>query len=517
MITVMRKHHKILMIIITVLVCISFSWYWNKVDLGQMGEATVGKLYDRNVSQTEFQRNARLLRLGSQLGMRDLITELTAGAQTETDAFENFSWNLMVLRHEAEQMGIQPNTTEIAAAVKALPAFHGENGFDISRYTDFADHALAPMGFSEAQVEELAADQIILERVKEVLGAGVNVPEAEMRNSFEQAYAKMEVSVVRFRSEDFAKDVQVEDAEIAKYYDTQKAQLKTDEKRQVKFVQFGLTDEQKKLTGKQRIDVLQKLADKANDFTDALQVKGANFDQVVAKFQLTAKETGEFSQAKPDPQLAAAPQLAPAAFALTKEARDSAAIQTPDGFDVMHLLKVEPSRPLTLEEARPKIVEALKKQKVQQLVALKGGDVAGKLREELKSGKSLTEAAAQAGVQVEKIPAFALLNSLPGATPAPTPDPRKEAPDMASIRQAASELNPGGVSEYLTTPTGGLVVVLEKRETLDPDKFEKSRAVLESRALQNKSQTVFYEWLRERRREAGIMETKETKAQPAPS
>ena len=514
MITVMRKHHKVLMIFITVLVCISFSWYWNKTDFAQLGNGTVGKIYDRNVSQVEFQRNARLLRLGSQLGMRDLITELTAGAKTEAEAFENFSWNLMVLRHEAEQMGIQPGTTEIADGVKALPAFHGENGFDISRYTNFADHALAPMGFSEAQVEELAADQIILERVKKVLSAGVNVPEAEMRTSFEQAYAKMDVSVVRFRSEDFAKDAQVDEAEIAKYYEAQKAQLKSDEKRKVKFVQFGLTDEQKKLTGKQRIDVLQKLADKANDFTEALQAKGADFDQAVAKFQLTPKETGDFAKASPDPQLASAPPLVPAAFALTKEAPNSDAIQTPDGFDVVHLLKVEPSRPLTLDEARPKIVEALKKQKVQQMVALKGGEVARKLRDELKSGKPVTDAAAQAGVQLEKIPAFALVDTLPGATPAPTPDPKNEKPDMPSIKQAASDLSAGGVSDYLSTPTGGLIVVLEKRETLDPAKYEKSRATIESRALQNRSQVVFYEWLRERRRAAGV---EETKPQTAPS
>ena len=56
------------------------------------------------------------------------------------------------------------------------------------------------MGFSEAQIEELAADQIVLERVKKILSAGVNVPEAEMRRNYEQAYAKMDVSVVRFRS-----------------------------------------------------------------------------------------------------------------------------------------------------------------------------------------------------------------------------------------------------------------------------------------------------------------------------
>jgi len=81
MITVMRKHHKILMIVITALVCISFSWYWNKTDFGQLNNGAVGRIYDHNVTQVEFQRNARLLRLASQLGMRNLVRELTTGAQ----------------------------------------------------------------------------------------------------------------------------------------------------------------------------------------------------------------------------------------------------------------------------------------------------------------------------------------------------------------------------------------------------------------------------------------------------
>ena len=213
-------------------------------------------------------------------------------------------------------------------------AFQGKDGFDLPRYTQFADNALAPMGFSEAQIEELVADQIALEKLKKILSAGVSVPESEMKRDYEQAYAKMDVSVVRFRSEDFDKDAQVSDDQIAKYFESQKAQLQTEEKRKIKFVQFGLTDEQKKLTGKQRIDVLQKLADQANEFTEALQAKDADFDQVVTKFHLTAKETGEFTQAAPDPQLAGERQLVPAAFALTKDAPNTDAIQTSDGFDL---------------------------------------------------------------------------------------------------------------------------------------------------------------------------------------
>ncbi len=515
MITVMRKHHKVLMIIITALVCISFSWYWNKTDFAQMNNGTVGKIYDRTVSQVEYQRNARLLRLASQLGMRELVQQLTLGAQTENDYYENFSWNLMVLRHEAEKLGIEPTTAEIAAAVKTLPAFKGENGFDLAAYSKFADHVLGSMGFSEAQIEELAADQIRLERVQKLLSAGINIPEAEMRTQFEQAYAKMEVSVVHFKTDDFEKDAQVSDDEISKYYEKQKGQLKSEEKRKVKFVQFGLSDEQKKLKGKERIDVLQKLADKANDFTDALQAKGADFDQVVAKFQLTPKETGEFTQSTPDPLLAGTPALVQSAFGLTKESPNGDAVQTPDGFTIEHLVKIEPSHPLTLEEARPKIVEILKKEKGRQLAAAKANEVAQKFREELKNGKSVEEIASQAGVKAEKLPPFSLIDTPPDATPAPEPTPPKdEAPDMQVIKMTATKLEPGNVSDYVSTEKDGLIVVLDKRETLGPAAFEKSRSLLEDRAMTNKGQVVFYEWLRDRRHAAGIADKK---AQPAPA
>ena len=510
MITVMRKHHKTLMIIITVLVCISFSWYWNanQTDFGGLGNNAVGKIYNRSVSQVDMQRNIRLLRLGSQLGMRDLLLELTAGAQTESEAFEKFSWNLMVLRHEAEQLGIKPSTSEIAAAIKTLPAFQGEGGFDANRYTMFVDQALAPMGFTEAQLEELAADQIMLERIKKILSAGINIPEAELRSNYEQAYAKMEVSVVRFRSDDFAQGITVSDEEVAKYYEEQKAELKSAEKRKIKLVEFGLTEDQKKLSGKERINVLQKLADLANDFTEALQAKGTDFDQAVAKFQLAAKESGQFSKESPDPLLAEKPTLVAATFALTTEAPNSDAIQTKDGFDIVHLLEIAPSHPLTLEEARPQIVEALKKRNAQKALATKASETAGKVRDELKSGKALAEAATAAGTQAEKLPAFALADAPPGATPGPTPEAAKEDPDMPSIKRTASDLKPGEVSDFVSTPNGGLVVILEKREKLGPEQFEKARASLEERAMENQSQIVFYEWLRQRRREAGVPEAK---------
>ena len=250
------------------------------------------------------------------------------------------------------------------------------------------------------------------------------------------------------------------------------------------------------------------MADKANDFTDAIQVKGADFDQVAAKFGATPTTTTEFTKVKPDPSLGSAAQLVEAAFALTNEAPNSDAVQTPEGFTILHLLKVEGSRPLTAEEAKSKILEQMKKQGAQQRLAAKGSEVARKLREELQSGKTVDQAASNAGVKVEKVPPFALLDTLPGEKPAPSPEPKKEIADEQSIRQAASGLKEGEVSEYLPTPTGGLLVILEKREQPAPGQYEKARPTLEENALTNKVMVVFYEWLRERRHVAGVEDAK---------
>ena len=54
---------------------------------------------------------------------------------------------------------------------------------------------------------------------------------------------------------------------------------------------------------------------------------------------------------------------------------------------------------------------------------------------------------------------------------------------MQYIKQTASGLSPGDVSDYVNTPEGGLLVVLEKREELDAAQFEKARTFLEEREL----------------------------------
>ncbi len=505
MMTLLRKHRNWLMTVIAIL-ALPFCLYFVKTDPSAVKNDKFARIYGRDVSVVEGQRGARLCNLARDLGMQNLVRSLAAGANSENELYSQFTLNLMVLRHEAVHLGVQPTTAEVTDFVRTLRPFRSASGFDPKKFDEFTQTALPAMGFTEAQIEELATDELSLRRIKELVATGISVPDAQSKAEYQQLYGRLGVSVVRLHAADFGKDVKVTDEDIQKYYEAHKAELKTEEKRKVEFVSLSLSEEQKKLTGKERIDVLQKLADRANDLTQALLEKGAEFHQVAAKFQLPVTPTGEFTSAAPDPKLKADPQLTTAAFQLTSPEPNSDALQAPDGFYVLHLDGVVEARPLSMDEAKPKIVEAVKSTRAREMLATKGAQVAHDVRELLVSGAPLAFALEKANVKAEKLEPFSLSEDM---DPEEAPKaPKKRAPDFVAVRNAVATLQAGDVSEFMPWEDGGVVAILEKRELPDETKFAQKRAAFDQKILSNKREIVFYEWLRERQMEAGIIAAK---------
>jgi hypothetical protein len=266
-------------------------------------------------------------------------------------------------------------------------------------------------------------------------------------------------------------------------------------------------NEQDTLTGTERIEALQKLADRATDFTQALLEKGTDFRQAATQFQLPVHETREFTVAAPDPQLKVDPQLGAAAFKLTAQEPNSDPIQVTDGFYILHLTGITEARPLTLEEAKPQIVDSLKKSRTRELISTKGAEVVQQLREAKKSGPSLEAAIQKAGVKTEKIPPFSLIEEetteSQGKEEKNQPQ-KNEPPDFAAIKNAVAYLSPGEITDFSPSGNDGFIAVLEKREpSADADGGEK-KAAFEKRLLDNKERIVFYEWLQDRQKAAGL-------------
>jgi len=409
MMKALRRHKDWLMIVIAVL-AIPFVFYFvQRPDYGAMRSDQFARMYDRNVSMLEAQQIARLLSLAQALGMSEFVQTLAVGSGlNQNQVAVQFIINLLVLRHEAGRLGLRPDGSEIADVVRKLPAFQSESGFDMNKFSEFVRNALGPMGLGEEHIEQLVRDELCLNEIKRLLAAGISISKGELDENFQRGYDKFYVNVIRFHSADFDKEITVKDEDVQKYYDAHKTELKTDEKRKVQFVNLGLSEDQKKLKGKERIDVLQKLADRATDFTQALLEKGADFKQAAEKFKSPVHETGEFTAAAPDPQLKADAQLGAAAFKLTVQEANSDPIQVADGFYILHLTGITEARPLTVEEAKPKIVDALKKSRDRELMSTKGAEVVQQLREATKSGQPLEATIQKAGVKSEKLPAFSL-------------------------------------------------------------------------------------------------------------
>ena len=309
MMKLLRKHRQWLMIVIAIL-AIPFVFYFvQRPDYGAIRSDQFARVYDRNVSMMEAQQTVRLFNLAQALGMSDFLQSLTSGARTQDQAYEQFILNLLVLRHEADRLGIRPGASEIADRVRDLPAFRGDAGFDIRKFSDFVQNGLSPNGLGEEHIEQLVRDELSLNQIKQLLAAGVSIPAAEIKANYDRAYDTLSVNLIRLRPADFEKDIKITDEDAQKYYDAHKAELKTEEKRKVEFISLALSEEQKKLTGKERIEALQKLSDRANDLTQALLEKGADFKTVAAKFQLIVQPTGEFTRGAPDPKLNVDPQL----------------------------------------------------------------------------------------------------------------------------------------------------------------------------------------------------------------
>jgi hypothetical protein len=499
MIKILRKHRNWLMIVIAVL-ALPFCLYFVKSDTSQIRPDTFAQLYGRKITQVEAQRDANLFQLATLLGVSDLTDTLAPGSGEFAQKAPSFIINLTILHHEIDRLGMEPAESEIVDAVKRFPALQGASGFDPAKYDQVERNLLPSLGFTDEQLRQLAHDELCLKKIRDLVGSSVSLPESESKSNYEELYGKNFASVIRLKTNDLLKDIKVSDDDIKKYYETHKSELKTEPKRKVEFVRLSLTDDQKKLKDKERIDALQKLSDRANDVSQALLDKG-DFHQVAAKFQLPVETTGEFTGSAPDPKLKTDSQLNQAAFNLTQQEPTSDPIQTADGFAIVHLVSLTEAQPLNFEEAKQKVVDAIKNERAREMAMTNGRKAAEILRTMLKSGQPLQAALQQAGgLKAEKVEPFILADDM-DAKPA---DKKSEVTDMMLIKNVAGQLQPGEVSDFSPWIDGGLIVFLEKREPPDPAKYQETKAKFDERYLKTAREYVFNEWLRDRQRDAGL-------------
>ena len=499
-----RRYQQPLLIILTVFIIISFVVFFNggrfldKVG----GTDSAGMIYGRNVTHLQFQRANHAYEISRIVQMNDLVKalcdvqgipeEMIGMYQLPQKFTDDFNWNLFILRHEAARLGITSTKEEHEEAIRQMPVFQPTGTFDLERYKIFKANALPSRGMTEDDFEELVGDQIKLRKILALLGATTEPPPAEVRAAYDQHYRKTESSVVRLKLDDFLAAATAPDEEVKKLFEGRKTQLKSDELRKVKVAAFILPTTDQPLAGKERAEALGKLGRAAEDFAIAVTEKDAKFDELAVKAGGTVEETPEFSQRAPAPSLAATPALAAAAFKLTAKDPTSDVITTERGYYVLQLSGVTPARPLTFDEAKPQLVEQLKRESAQEALTLKGNDLHGKIAADLKAGKTFAEAATAAGATAETVPVFS------------PSEPIRTLPDANELMRATADLKDGELSPFTPSAAGGFLVHVGKHVPADDAKFATDKDTITRNMTAFTRSVLFSEWLKLRRAEAHI-------------
>ena len=269
----------------------------------------------------------------------------------------------------------------------------------------------------------------------------------------------------------------------------------------MQYVKFALDDAQKKLTGKARLDALKPNADRAVDLLEQLEdQKGkADYAAVTAAAKVPVQETAEFEEEQTAGLLEASiPGFVEAAFKLTAQDPNSdvpleaPSAQMPDSYYDLHLAAVVPQRQLTLDEAKPKIIAAIKDERARAALAAKAEEIRTKMADALKGGHNFADAAKDAGQTAQDVTPFSQAEPLRGQA------------DASQLSEAAMELGNGELSKFVPTPDGGLLLYVRGREPVDEKLFDqqKDRVVMGMR--QQKARAYFTEWLRDRREAANV-------------
>lgn len=502
MLTQIRHIQKGTLIVVTVLIVISFAFLYSDFDFvrGTVGKQDcVVKVYNRCYRQKEAQKLASHFDVALELGMYDFAMVLFGENRQDRDPTD-FMMSLVILRKEAERMGIQPTATEIKEAIPQLPLF--QQPWVNAAYVQ--NNILGPNGFTDGDLANLVKDYLSFQKLRSLIGAGLEAVPSETVRLYTKSNQRYTASVVRFDRADFTKDIKITDEEVKTYYEENKEDLNSEAKRGFDYVKFipkpeveGATNEQK---AKANLDfanaVNRAYADLASDGSDFVKVAG-QFAGAKAEFTMELGKLEPFSPAEPVEMLKDEQAALEAIFSPAQQIDAvTVPLQVEGGaYYVFHYSTLVEPLPLTLEEATPAIREALTATKSNRAVSDAASAALAKLNEAVKGGKSFDEAAKGLALKPEALANFS------------ESEPPAELEDAGLIVNAVSGLGEKEISPVTDRPggLGSLLVYVDKIEIYKDEEIESKKNSLAATVENQLDRTLFTAWFNQRRAESGSL------------
>ncbi len=169
MVNFIRRFQRPLLTVLVIIVIVAFVVLFNMPSAknGFAHSDAVAKIYGHSVSQLAVQKEEHRFELCAELQLTDVLFGLGGreafgaifGQQVTNAAVENYIWNTMVLRHEADALGITTTEDERAEAIKGMRRFQTNGAFDYPQLQALPQNRLSHRGLTQDDVELLVSDR----------------------------------------------------------------------------------------------------------------------------------------------------------------------------------------------------------------------------------------------------------------------------------------------------------------------------------------------------------------------
>lgn len=498
-----QQHFRTIFMVLLALTIISFVFTIGAPGIGRADSKVVSRpFFGLNLASQEDQQRL--------VGDAALSVNLQVGYMgLESGQLQDYALLRRAGLHLADQLHVPaPSATELAAFLKALRAFAGEDGqFDAKRYGAFRDTLKTNPRLNEATVGRVLADDWRAEHVQRLLGGPGYVLPGDVKSQLARADSSWTITVATADYASFDPSLKPTDADLTKFFGENSFRYQFPPRAHVSYVdypaanfisQVSATEDEAKayyaanpgrfpkpaaakdakevkvdaaadfatvrpqVVAALRLERAQHLAVKAaSDLAFTLYegkvVAGPALDAVLAAQKLILRPLAPFTQETGPAELGGSPEVAAEAFKLGKDRYFSDALNIPAGAAVLFWQETLPSRMPLLAEVREKVAaDFVENGKRQRFVEL-GKTLRSQLESRLKAGDSFDKAISSAG----------LLAKLEAKTFAPF-TLRQPPPDADnSILGALERLDQGQVSEMIITKDKGYFVYAANKKFPD--------------------------------------------------
>lgn len=229
------------MLFVAIIVIIAFTFFY---DSGRGADdpsgATVFRAGGKDYSAAHFERMLNLYGLSRLFfEFEDKLTSERYFDEGMTGRVQAFIYNLTIFRQKADALGIEASNEEITKEIQNNPRFRSQTGgYDPAAFDNF----ISNLRVSQEDFFGLVRDKIRVEKLSELLAAGVSPSDGEVDTRYRLQNQKIVAYVITAPLEEAKESVEVSDEDIKEHYDeniTKGNSLKTDEKRAIEYAFFS--------------------------------------------------------------------------------------------------------------------------------------------------------------------------------------------------------------------------------------------------------------------------------------